>query len=328
MLLVAVTWGLIVLMIAGFVYEQFSRSRDRRRSIPGRLLEMDGYRLHMTDLGTGDPTVVVLHGAGDSSYSWLHVTREVSRFTRVVVYDRPGLGSSDPGPSPDASRSVDELHDLLTRAGVPGPYLLVGHSLGGLIARLFAIRFPDQVTGLVMVDSSHEFLKDDAKFRQGFAFVGAMLKVFRLLSVIGLPRFLGQAFGLMPMYPERFYFARQLSREDYEDWKAAFYRNVIGDGGLQEFAAALPIIEVASRQMTDGTEGPQFGDTPLVVLTNPGFGEAWVEMHRQLAGRSSSSIHRISERKGHNIQMTSPDLVVDSIRQVVEQARRRVITAD
>ncbi|HWI60444.1 MAG TPA: alpha/beta hydrolase [Symbiobacteriaceae bacterium] len=277
----------------------------------------------MTDQGSGAPAVVLLHGAGESSYSWAHVRNEVSRFARIVTYDRPGLGSSDPGPGLDASASVDELRTLLTRAGVPGPYVLVGHSIGGIMARLYAIRYPEEVSGMVLVDSTHEFLKDDSEFRRSFAVMGTMLKVFRCLSVVGLPRFLGQVFGFFPMYPERPAYASQISREEYRDWTAACYRNLTGAGGLKELEASMPIVEEAARQMTDGSAGPQFGDLPMVVLSNPGFGEAWLSMHRELAGRSTNSIHLVSDRKGHNLQMTRPDLVVGGIRHVVEQISSR-----
>jgi len=267
--------GLVLaLLTAGVVYEQVARVKAKRRPLPGRLVEMGGYRIHLTDSGKGGPTVVVIHGAGESSFSWVHVAREVAPFARVVTYDRPGLGGSDPGPAPDATRSTAELHTLLAEAGLPGPYVLVGHSLGGVIARLYAIRYPDEVAGMVLVDSTHEFLKEDRMFRQSFVVIGFLLRLFRFCSVFGLPRFLGEVFGFFPMYPERRFFALQVTRDEYRDWTAAVCRNLIGEAGLREFAAAMPMLEEASRQMQSGAGGPQFGDMPLVVLTNPGNGEA------------------------------------------------------
>lgn len=327
-MLPVVAGALLLLLAVGAAYEQVSRYRANRRPIPGRLVEMDGYRLHVTDRGTGGPTVVVLHGAGESSYSWVHVSRAVAAFTRVLTYDRPGLGSSDPGPALDASRSVAELHALLTKAQLPAPYVLVGHSLGGILARLFAMRYPEEVAGMVMVDSTHEFLKDDRPFRQSFAAMAALLRGFRFLSLFGIPRFLGQAFGFFPMYPERRFYATQITPAEYRDWAAAAQRNLAGQSGLQELMASLPVVEEASRQMNDGAEEPPFGGMPLAVLTNPGFGEAWIAMHRELAGRSANSTHRVCDRKGHNLQMTRPELVVSSIRQVVEAVRRQTPLAE
>ncbi|MDF2627536.1 MAG: alpha/beta hydrolase [Symbiobacteriaceae bacterium] len=312
---------MLALLTAGFVYEQVARLKAKRRPLPGRLVEMGGHRIHLTDSGAGGPTVVVIHGAGESCFSWVHVAREVASFARVVTYDRPGLGGSDPGPGPDATRSPAELHMLLAKAGLPGPYVLVGHSLGGVIARLYAIRYPDEVAGMVLVDSTHEFLKDDRSFRQSFAVIGLLLRVFRFCSAFGLPRFLGEVFGFFPMYPERRFFAQQVTRDEYRDWTGAVCRNLNGEAGLREFAAAMPILEEASRQMQSGAGGPQFGDMPLVVLTNPGNGEGWIEMQRELASRSANSIHRVSDRPGHNLQMVRPELVVEGIGHVVEQVR-------
>lgn len=322
-MLIAIGGLVLVLLAAGFVYEQVARVKAKRRPLPGRLVEMGGYRVHLTDSGKGGPTVVVIHGAGESSFSWVHVAKEVAPFARVATYDRPGLGGSDPGPGPDASRSTAELHTLLAKAGLPGPYVLVGHSLGGVIARLYAIRYPDEVAGMVLVDSTHEFLKDDRSFRQSFAVIGLLLRLFRFCSAFGLPRFLGKVFGFFPMYPERRFFAQQVTRDEYRDWTGAVCRNLNGDGGLREFAAAMPILEEASRHMRGGTGEPQFGNMPLVVLTNPGHGEAWVEMQRELASRSANSIHRVCDRPGHNLQMLRPELVVEGIHYVVEHLQSR-----
>ncbi|HWI60911.1 MAG TPA: alpha/beta hydrolase [Symbiobacteriaceae bacterium] len=287
----------------------------------GRLIDMGGYRLHVTDRGSGGPAVVVLHGAGESSYSWFHVGKAVSGFTRIVTYDRPGLGASDPGPGLDPVRSVEELDAVLAKAGVPAPYVLVGHSIGGILARLYAIRYPERVAGMVMVDSSHEALKDDPGFRKGFAMTAAVLKVMRALARIGLPRFLIQPLEFAMMYPERRFYAGQISPGEYRDWAAAVHRNLTGTNGVQELGAAFPMLEAAAAAKKDGQ---QFGSMPMVVLTNPGFGQAWIEMHRELAARSANSVHRITDHKGHNIQMPRPELVIDAIREVVEQVRDRV----
>jgi pimeloyl-ACP methyl ester carboxylesterase len=310
------------LLVLGFLYEQISRSRDQRLPLPGRLVDVGGYRLHLTDEGQGGPAVVVIHGAGDCSYSWTYVRKAVAPFTRILSYDRPGLGSSPAGPNLDPVRTIEELHTLLERSGAPGPYVLVGHSLGGLIARLYALKYPDEVAGMVLVDSTHEFLVDDAKFKQGFSVVQAVASFNRALSTFGIPRFLG-ALGVMPLYPERKYYAQQLSREEYRQWVASVNRNNVSPAVGAEALGLFAILAEAKRQMADPALGPQFGDLPLAVLTNPGFGDGWAEMHRELAKRSTNSIHRISDRPGHSIQMVRPELVIDAIRHVVNQVRAR-----
>ena len=124
---------------------------------PGRLVDAGGYRLHLHCTGTGRPTVVLAAGLGDYSIDWGLVQPRVARFTRVCSYDRAGYAWSDPDPRPRSlQRAVDELQALLTNAEIPGPYVLVGHSWGGHIARVFAAQHRDAVAGMVLVDSSHE----------------------------------------------------------------------------------------------------------------------------------------------------------------------------
>lgn len=123
----------------------------------GRLVDIGGYRLHLHCTGEGDPTVVLIAGGGDFSFDWSLVQPNVSHFARVCSYDRAGLAWSDPGPLPRTVRQdAYELHSLLSAARVPAPYLLVGHSMGGLIARLYADRYANEVAGIVLVDATSE----------------------------------------------------------------------------------------------------------------------------------------------------------------------------
>lgn len=113
--------------------------------------------LYYSLAGSGKPTVILEAGLGDFSESWLQIQEEVARFTSVLTYDRAKLGESDPAPTPRTCRDmVDDLSALLKNAGIVPPYVLVGHSFGGLIARLFASQYPNDVAGMVLVDASHE----------------------------------------------------------------------------------------------------------------------------------------------------------------------------
>lgn len=120
-------------------------------------VDIGGYKLNVRCAGEGSPTVILDAGAGDTLETWDWVVPDVQRFTRVCAYDRAGLGRSAPGPLPRTSeRIVDELRTLLVRARVPGPYVLVGHSFGGLNVRLYAARNPELVAGVVLVDATPE----------------------------------------------------------------------------------------------------------------------------------------------------------------------------
>ena len=126
-------------------------------STPGTRLRVEGRKAHFFCQGSGHPTVVLEAGLGDTLATWSWVQPEVARFTRGCAYDRPGLGASAPVDGPRTSdRIVEELRGLLDGAAVARPYVLVGHSFGGLNVRLFASRYPERVTGLVLVDPTHE----------------------------------------------------------------------------------------------------------------------------------------------------------------------------
>ena len=124
--------------------------------MPGRLIDVGGFRLHLHCSGSGRPAVVMDSALAGSSISWSLIQPDVSRLTRACSYDRAGFGWSDAGPMPrTAGRVADELRVLLDRGGVAPPFVLVGHSFGGLVMRIFAARYRSDVSGLVLVDPAH-----------------------------------------------------------------------------------------------------------------------------------------------------------------------------
>src|SRR5215216_1313636 len=147
---------LLVLAIVGAIYQASATElAERAYPPPGEMVDVGGYSLHINCVGQGSPTVVLDAGLGDFSAQWVWVQREVSDTTRVCAYDRAGMGWSEMGPEPrDAKQITGELHTLLSKAGIEGPYVLVGHSLGGLSMQTYAHRYPDEVAGVVLVDSS------------------------------------------------------------------------------------------------------------------------------------------------------------------------------
>jgi pimeloyl-ACP methyl ester carboxylesterase len=123
----------------------------------GQLIRIGNRKLHIHCTGTGSPTVVVENGGAAFSFDWALVQSEVARFTRICTYDRAGYAWSDPGPEFDTfDQATHDLHLLLTNADVRGPYVLVGHSLGGMLIRFYQAKYPNDVVGMVLVDSSHE----------------------------------------------------------------------------------------------------------------------------------------------------------------------------
>ena len=157
-----VTLAIVLLLgtlaIAGAGYQQVGMWRDARRSPePGRLVNAGGLRLQMNCTGTGPPTVILDSGLGELLPEWEKVQAAVAGFARVCSYDRAGYGDSDAGPMPRTSAQIaTELHRALQGSGEPPPYLLVGHSFGGYNVRVFAGKYPSEVTGIVLVDSPQE----------------------------------------------------------------------------------------------------------------------------------------------------------------------------
>lgn len=151
-ILVAAALFLVLLAVIGRIYEVISEHRAAANCpVQGKLVDVGGYRLHLSCLGVGSPTVILESGALDSSRQWDRVQAEVAKTTRVCSYDRAGFGWSDPGPEPRTSRQMAvELHTPLTKSGVNSPYVLVGHSFGGLNVRLFAELYPTEVGGMVL----------------------------------------------------------------------------------------------------------------------------------------------------------------------------------
>ena len=149
--------GLVVLAAIAVIYHAFGTEIYRRiYPPPGELVDVGGHSLHISCVGEGSPTVFLESGSGATSVDWANIQPEVANTTRVCAYDRAGSGWSEPGPGPgDPQQIAGELHTLLGNAGIDGPYVLVGHSFGGLYVRMYAELYPNEVEGMVLVDSSH-----------------------------------------------------------------------------------------------------------------------------------------------------------------------------
>jgi len=294
--------------IASAVYQAISEARDRRRYLPpGRLTDIGGRALHLTDAGTGSPAVVVVPAVGGNVLEWLAFQHELARDMRVCVYDRAGFGWSDPPPR--GRRTFDdmasELRLGLSSAGIDPPYLLAAHSIGGIIARRFAERYPGDVAGMVLIDSSHE---DQARRWRAGRFRRPWFILRRRARLLGLRRLAVVA--------------------GFSQLNAEIARDV-----PPEFAAAARAVNLTARHrravvrelmlITRSRGRPQeLGALPLTVLTAAGREAAWMELQAELAGLSTASKHVVATQGGHYLQRDEPDLVMSAIRDLAARIDR------
>jgi pimeloyl-ACP methyl ester carboxylesterase len=296
--------SLLLVVLAGFAFEQWSR-RDAKSRFPppGQSVDVDGIDSHLYCTGHGTPTVIFESGLDtDGSLGWANVQPKLAELTRVCSYDRAGIMWSAPRRGVrDARTIVNELRALLANASEAPPYVLVGHSLGGLVVRVFAeAAGPGAVKGIVLVDSSHPEQLKRAPVPEG-----PPAALLRVLAATGALRLLEDD-ASVPGLPEE---ARLRT--------AAFTPQSM-PAVMAEYAALEAILQQA------GATGP-LGERPLVVLTAldkpPERLEPWLVLQRELAALSTDSDQRLVPDCGHYIQQEQPEVVITAVRDVVDAVR-------
>ncbi len=320
---------LVIAMVAGAIYQAGASANDLKRyPPPGDLYDVGGYRLHLYCTGEGSPTVVLEAGAASSELSWYMVQKEVAGFTRVCAYDRAGFGWSGPAAGPlSPSQVAEDLHKLLSMADVPGPYILVGHSAGGLYIRTYAGQHPSDVVGMVLVDAVHE--GEEAAYPAQYVRMRncarAMMPLCSITSPIGFVRALRLSDFSGEGVPAK---VRQA-------YLSTVYRNAFCPAMVNE-------MEAVSTFLSQPDIPPSLGDLPLTVLSAGAAydraSEAEVaamggpevvaqmahihdEFQEKLAGLSTQGKLIIATDSGHLIPVDQPDLVIDAIREMVDKVR-------
>lgn len=310
----------LVLLLVGVVFQfVVTRIDARRYPAPGELVEVGGYSLHLYCTGeSGAPTVVMDSGLGGTVLDWQLVHPEIAKFARVCTYDRAGMGWSGAGTQPRTSEQiVRELHTLLGNAGVEGPYVLVGHSFGGTNMQVYASQYPDEVAGMVLVDSALED-KEAVTLTKSLQPSPLLLKIYATIGLTRLP------YTLEAETPG-------LTSPELEDEQAA-----ISSHRKHIFTIADETSSLEESFAENRAHPMSLEDKPLMVLTagsvqtegtglSPEQAAHLDKLHSEsqaaLTRRSENARQIIAEDSGHYIQVEKPELVRSAIRQVVEAAR-------
>jgi pimeloyl-ACP methyl ester carboxylesterase len=295
--------------------------------MPGQLVDVGGYRLHLYCLGEGSPTVVLDPGGGDWSLVMLPLQQQLAEFTQTCVYDVAGSGWSDVGRLPvTAQQRADDLHALLTNAEVESPYVLVGHSYSGLNVRLLASQHPEDVAAVVLIDGRppgtsvvqrEQFPETAVIFEQQLATLGTFIEMLAAepLSPEAAAQFVPDEF-VPPTIPAEL-------AQTYKQHLATL-------GYMESMVSMIENMEVSEEQVATA----ELGDIPLVLLVQAepeespmeperarALQQAWIELQQEQAESSTQSKLILVEDTGHYIYIDQPQVVVDAIREVVEAVR-------
>jgi pimeloyl-ACP methyl ester carboxylesterase len=319
---------IVALLLIGAIFQAISLKMDEKRyPPPGKLVDIGGYKLHINKSGTNTPTVILDAGLGCNSLDWTLVQPKIAQFTTVCSYDRAGYGWSDASKEPRTLQNiVHELHTLLQNANIQPPYIFVGHSFGGLTARLYADDYPDEVFGAVLVDAAHENHFEAYPEPEKNASVSFFNnpKVVSLMANTGILRLLFHS-------------------EKIKNQLKAFPSD-IREMYINKLATAKSIATVMEENeclkesvMQLKNSGGNLGDKPLTVITaniglNPeelgvseeyraGFIQAHDALQKDLVTKSSRGKQIFTKQSGHMITHDEPDIIVEAVREMVNEYR-------
>lgn len=323
-----------VLILALLGAGQIAKSRLKARyPAPGQRVDLGGYALHIRCTGQGSPAVILESGLGSDSLGWASVQPALARQTRVCAYDRAGYGWSDRSPRPrTAMIAVDELRALLQKAGVAPPYVLVGHSLGGVYVKLYAHRYPAEVAGLVLVDPSDERDLSDLPpdyrehYRTMIAETQDGMGTLKLLINSGIPALWPALLGGDERLPAEANAAAAALQASGSASLQTSVDELLGlEASFDEVRAAnietlgdIPLaLLLAGRAEGDGV-------TPELVLSGADLAaaeERQRERMARLSGLSPRGQVEVIEDSGHHIQLDRPDAVIAAVEKVLTATR-------
>jgi pimeloyl-ACP methyl ester carboxylesterase len=297
----------LLLVAAGGAYETVTEATSSNPPHGGRTYLVNGHRLYLNCVGHGAPTVVLFNGLGERTPNWAWVQRTISSSTRVCTYDRAGEGWSGGTPGArDGQQLASDLNGLLAAAHVPGPYVLAGHSIGGIYELLFAAHYPEQVAGLALIDSSTPYQFDLPEYSNDYRVLRRVYALLPSLARAGLVR-LGTRTGSAGLPPQ----ARKDAR--------AFA------GSPRELRADHVELAQLPRMFNEAKALKSLGRKPLAVVTAlSGAMRGWLASQNKLAQLSTHSVHRTVPNATHDTLLGDERfarIANQSIAQVVQAVR-------
>lgn len=324
------TVSVAVLVVVGAVYQWRTAAVDRAAyPAPGEVFSIDGLAMHLDCRGEGEPVVVLEAGLMSGSASWGLVHDRLSEVTRICAYDRAGIDWSEVSDGPmDATIVTSRLHELLSVAGIDEPQILVGMSAGGVFVREYYARFPQQVTGMVLVDSSHEQQGERLPAIGDSARMDSMLSLCSWLQPVGIVR----AFSLLDPLLSQFSLPGRmadLSRANaYQSHTCAAMRKEmqgfqreIFDTSAPVSLGDLPLTVISQGKALENAE--QFGITLAEVEK---MAASWDVLQNELTALSSQGRRLIATESGHVIQLEQPQIVIDAVGDMVRQVRNTAVS--
>jgi pimeloyl-ACP methyl ester carboxylesterase len=271
---------IVVLTTTGLVYQTAAAEADKKNfPPPGNLIDVGGFKMHIHCMGEGSPTVILEALSGGFSSYWAWVQPEVAKQVRVCAYDRAGFGWSENDSEPESpQRTAQNLHTLLTNAGINGPYVMVGHSKGGLYVREYAALYPQEVAGIVLLDSSNPYQFDRyPDLLKGDASVLKWLPAIKVLMRLGVGHLYFALGGETDF--------KELPQRQHDEIAAIW-------SSLRHWESQETSIRAGESIFKQAQSLGSLGNLPLVVVTRgTDLTNGWSEMQDELAALSTNSTH-------------------------------------
>jgi pimeloyl-ACP methyl ester carboxylesterase len=308
---------LIAIFFSGVLYQFIATEMDKNQfKMKGRMVSVGSYRLMVNTSGSGKYSIVFESDIGTPIQQWNTVREELSKDYRVFSYERNGYGWSDSsGEKVDISRSVSDLKKALTRAGIPSPYVLVGHGYGGILMTEFAKKYPKEVVGIVLVDSLMEADIKTKEFQSELKGKLAKVSVSRFFSYMGGIRLASE----LDMTNKDEDFLTNLTESE----KALFFSQKVTPKYYAANYSELKVLkDYENNIQQNGVLKNKFVEilTPAHKFADDERDKAYVEKQKQLEQLSENSNHMIVERCGGYIHIDRPDAIVNAVNKIVKKA--------